>query len=330
MKRFSNYVGIDVSKRTLDVVLFNVELKNKSPHIKVSNNSSGFLQLIKWLESNSALPNDTLFCLEYTGIYSYAITSFLNQQKLHYSLVSPLHMKRSIGLIRGKNDKVDAYQISRFCYNNRDEIVCTKSSMEEVKKVKSLISERTRIIKLRTVSKVIISEKEYYNQGQIKRAKRLLAIFQNQIKEIECEIEALIESNFEIHKNYLLMRSVTGIGLVTAAMIIAYTNNLSSISDARKFAAYSGIAPFEHTSGTSVKGKTRVSPFANKKIKGALSNGAKAAVKHDPELKIYYERKLKEGKEYGVVMNAVKFKMITRVFATVKRGTPYVKLRQAG
>lgn len=330
MKRFSNYVGIDVSKRTLDVVLFNVELKNKSPHMKVSNNPSGFSSLMKWLESYSALPTDILFCLEYTGIYSYAITSFFNERKLHYSLVSPLHIKRSIGLIRGKNDKVDAYQISRFCYNNKDEIVCTKTSLAEVKKIKSLISERTRIIKIRSVSKAIISEKEYYNQGQLKRAKKLIAIFQNQIKDIEGEIETLIESNFDIYKNYLLMRSVTGIGLITAAMIIAYTNNLVSISDARKFASYSGIAPFEHTSGTSVKGKTRVSAFANKRVKGALSNGAKAAVIHDPELKIYYERKLKEGKEYGVIMNAVKFKMITRVFATVKRGTPYVKLRQAG
>lgn len=330
MKRFSNFVGIDVSKKTLDVVLFNVELKNKSPHTRVSNDPTGFTKLMKWLESNSAVPAETLFCLEYTGIYSYAITTFFNEQKLHFSLVSPLHMKRSIGLTRGKNDKADAYQISRFCYNNRDEIVCTKSSLEEIKKIKSLISERTRIIKLRSVSKVIISEKEYYNQGQIKRAKGLISIFQKQIKEIESEIESLIESNFEIHKNYILMRSVTGIGLITAAMIIAYTNNLENISDARKFASYSGVAPFEHTSGTSVKGKTRVSTFANKKIKGALSNGARAAVIHDPELKIYYERKLKEGKEYGVVMNAVKFKMITRVFATVKRGTPYVKLRQAG
>ncbi len=82
--------------------------------------------------------------------------------------------------------------------------------------------------------------------------------------------------------------------------------------------------------GTSILGKTRVSEVSNKRIKVNLTIGARSAIINDPELKLYYKRKTDEGKEHGTVMNAVKFKLITRVFATVKRGTPYVKLRQAG
>ena len=89
-------------------------------------------------------------------------------------------------------------------------------------------------------------------------------------------------------------------------------------------------APFENRSGTSYRGKTRVSHLANKQIKANLSNAARSAIQNDPELRLYYDRKAKEGKEHGVIMNAVKFKLITRVFAVVKRRTPFVKLRQAG
>ena len=90
------------------------------------------------------------------------------------------------------------------------------------------------------------------------------------------------------------------------------------------------MAPFEHISGTSIRGKTRVSHIANKRIKANLNNAARSAVQNDPELRIYYDRKAKDGKEHGVIMNAIKFKLITRVFAVINRGTPFVRIRQAG
>ena len=111
---------------------------------------------------------------------------------------------------------------------------------------------------------------------------------------------------------------------------VVYSNNFQGFTDARKHACYSGVAPFENSSGTSINGKTRVSHLANKRLKSNLSNGARSAVQNDPELRLYYKRKAKEGKEHGVIMNAVKFKLITRVFAVVNRGTPFVKMRRAG
>jgi len=164
----------------------------------------------------------------------------------------------------------------------------------------------------------------------IARAKERVAILTAQIQQIEKDIEATIQEDQKIERSYRLAKSVTGIGLVNAVMFILFTNNFTSITEARKYACYSGIAPFEHSSGSSIRGKTRTSHLANKRIKVNLTNGARSAIINDPELRLYYERKKKEGKEHGTIMNAVKFKLITRVFATVKRGTPYVKLRQAG
>ena len=118
--------------------------------------------------------------------------------------------------------------------------------------------------------------------------------------------------------------------MVNATMMILCTNNFEGITNARSFACYCGVAPFEYSSGTSIRGKTKVSHLANKKMKTDLTNAARSAVVHDPEMRIYYKRKRAEGKAYGTVMNAVKFKIITRAFAVIKRGTPFVKLRQAG
>jgi len=331
MKKFSNYIGIDVSKRTLDVVLYNTDLGKKSPHLNISNAKEGFIEIINWLKQQDVKLSKAFFCMEFTGIYSDDIASFLSKKNLSYTRVSPLHMKRSMGLTRGKNDKMDAYYIAKYSYMHKDELISEKAPMQVIKDLKRLLTERIRLVKLKASNKAFIAEKKLHvNKQAVIRAQQLLEMYQTQIDEIESEMKNIVTSNSDIYKNYKLICSVIGIGLITAIMIITYTNNFLNISDARKFASYCGVAPFEHSSGTSIKGKTRVSPFANKKIKGVLSNGARAAVQFDPELKRYCERKLNEGKHYGVVINAVKFKLINRVFATVKRGTPYVVLKQAG
>ncbi|MFA6517579.1 MAG: transposase, partial [Bacteroidia bacterium] len=103
-----------------------------------------------------------------------------------------------------------------------------------------------------------------------------------------------------------------------------YTRCFSTFDNARQLACYAGVAPFEYTSGTSIRGKTRVSPMANKKLKVLLSMCALNAKKADPEIGLYYLRKTEEGKNPMSVINAIRNKLILRVFATVKRGTPCV------
>ncbi len=324
------YVGIDVSKKTLDLVLYRKDLQKKSPHCQISNDSKGFRTIAKWLKEQKAVMKNTLFCMEHTGVYCIEIANYLNG-KANYCIESPIHIKRSLGLTRGKNDKVDAFNIARFCHLHRDELIPAKLPAKTMVIIKSLINERERLIKSRAIDKGIITEKEYEaNKACIQRAKKRVRFLTDDIDQIEAEIKEVISNDLEVEHSYNLISSVTGIGLVNAVMFILYTNNFMTITNARKYACYSGVAPFEHTSGTSIKGRTRVSPLANRRIKVNLTNGARSAIINDPEMKLYYERKREEGKEHGTVMNAVKFKLITRVFATVKRGTPYVKLRQAG
>ena len=116
--------------------------------------------------------------------------------------------------------------------------------------------------------------------------------------------------------------------MVIGAFMLVSTNNFTGFENGRKYACYSGIAPFPNESGSSIKGKTKVSHLANKKIKTLLSNGANSAKSYDPEIKAYYQRKIKEGKDHKSVINAISCKLVNRVFAVVKRQTPYVSTYQ--
>jgi transposase len=325
------FVGIDVSKKTIDVTLFLKDQGVKSPHKQFCNDKKGFQAIIRWVEKQNVDLKTVLFCMEHTGVYSLDLALFFEQGHFVYSMVSPLHIKRSLGLVRGKNDKVDSFQISKFCYLHRDELFQTKLPLESIQLLKSLINERRRLVNMQKSEKIVYSELRKINTcNSLKRIETRIAMFSADIKCIEQEIEKVINSEPSIRENYRLIRSVIGIGLVNSVMFIVYTCNFQKFTDARKYACYGGVAPFENSSGTSIRGKTKVSHLANKRIKTNLSNAARSAIQNDPELRLYYDRKAKEGKAHGVIMNAVKFKLITRVFAVVERRTPFVKLRQAG
>ena len=150
---------------------------------------------------------------------------------------------------------------------------------------------------------------------------------ESRIEGIEEQIKDLIKSDETMKKNFDLATSVKGVGLVIAAFMLVTTNNFTGFENGRKYACYSGIAPFENTSGK-YKGKTKVSHLANKRMKTLLSNGANSARQWDPELRVYYDRKIQEGKEHNLVINSIKCKLVNRVFAVVKRQTPYVNIYQ--
>ena len=146
------------------------------------------------------------------------------------------------------------------------------------------------------------------------------------IKHIEKEIYEIMSANVSVSANYSLIQSIVGIGQINAATIIVMTENFTKFDSPRKFACYCGVAPFEHTSGTSIRGKTRTSKLAAKDLKVLLTRAAITAMVHDPQIKAYYARKVAEGKHKASVINAIRAKIIYRCFAVVKRQTPFVKL----
>lgn len=144
------------------------------------------------------------------------------------------------------------------------------------------------------------------------------------IKEVEAEVNHLLEACPSIKENYVLLTSIPGVSFVNATAIIVTTENFIRFTDASKYACHIGVAPFPHTSGTSVRGGTRTSFYGNKQLKATITQAARSAVQYDVELKAYYERKAEQGKAHGVIMNAVKYKLIQRMFSVVRRKEKYL------
>ena len=324
---FSETIGLDMSKETFDVRIHTSKLYDC-----FENNIKGFKKFISWLMKNCETPvSEVLIAFEHTGLYSHQISLYLAEQGFHFVIIPGLEIKRSLGISRGKNDKIDATQIALYAYRLREEIVPTKLSSKEIIKLKNLISLREQLVKQRAGFKARLREQKRVlcandNKVLFEVQKRVIKALSKEIQKVESEMYQIVKNSKELNKNFKLINSIKGVGPITAVNFIAITNNFSKFKDSRKFASYCGIAPFPNQSGKSLKGKTKVSHLANKKIKTLLDLCAKTAIQHNPEMKLYYNRRIDEGKNRRSTINIIRNKLVSRIFAVVQRGSVYVDI----
>jgi len=320
----SYIIGVDVSKEKLDV-----HCHSHYESLIISNDQKGFLKLLKWISTNVSKDfSSVMVVMEYTGIYTYRFERFLYDHSIDYTKRSALDIKLSAGIKRGKTDKADCRMISRYGWQRREELQAMKPLGESERNLQQLMAYRDKLVSDKASYQVRIKELK----GQMGRdsnehitisTEQILHMLSEQIKTITSKVEKLLESEQELFTTYKLLTSVTGIGFATAVHLIITTENFKRFTDVRKLACYSGVAPFENSSGKSIRGKTKTSHLANKKLKSLLTMAAISAIQHDPDLKTKYEQKLAEGKAKMCALNIIRFKLIERAFSVVKRKTPY-------
>lgn len=319
--KFKNAIGIDVSKSTLHV--FNYQ---SASEIQVSNDYQGYERLLKWSKASG----ETIFCFEHTGIYSLPVAVFFAEQNLPFVIVSGLEIKRSLGLVRGKNDRVDAKHLARYAYLRREEVTPSTLPSQSINTLKSLLNLREKMVRQKAGYQSTVKELQSFARiGKkdilLSSQLNLIEELKKQIQKIEHEIKDYINKDAELSRLFKLVTSVKGVGLILGTSLLVYTNCFVAFDDWRKFASYSGIAPFDYQSGSSIKGRKRVHRFANKKLKSLLSNAATTSIQFNPEMKLYYERRIQQGKSKMSTINIIRNKIVSRVFAVVKRGTPYAQ-----
>lgn len=320
-------IGIDISKLTFDVRIHSNQMSQV-----FENSDKGFKKLVKWTYRNSPFPKDRiLFIFEHTGLYSHSLSVFLAESEIPFALVPGMEIKRSLGITRGKNDRVDAARIALYGYRLRDEINPSELPQKDITDLGRLLSLRDRLVKQRAGHKTSLKEQRRVlsrkgNKVLFETQEKTVASLSKQIKCLEKEMAHIIEKNERLGQLYRLVTSIKGVGPQTAMFIIVYSNGFTKFKNARKFASYCGIAPFPNSSGTSIRGRTKVSHLANKKIKSLLDLCAKVAIRHSPEMKRYYDRRIAEGKNKRSTINIVRNKILSRIFAVAQRGTPYVDL----
>lgn len=325
------FIGIDVSKDYLDAGLLDAESTGVVHHHKVSNSDTGITELLGWLQQYKSFAlEQSLFCLEHTGMYNFALLQFFSKHDANVWVENPIEIKRSLGVQRGKNDKVDAVRIAQYAFRMQDKVRLWQPVREITEKLRHLASLRERLVE--TKKKLLTPVEELSKAGNDVMAKMLSRSMNKTIKGLDKDLDAIekqmkdiIDSDDELRKLYTLVSSVVGVGFVTTVNLIIATSEFKLFHCHRKFACYAGVAPFEHKSGSSIRGRTRVSHLANKKIKCNLHMASLTAIKLDEGMKAYYERKVAEGKSKMSVLNAIRNKLLSRIFAVVERGTMYQK-----
>jgi transposase len=324
MKKWDFILGVDVSKLTLDI-----HCAELNEHIQICNGTEGFRAFKKWANQVGIDLTSSILVMEYTGGYEYKLIQFCESLSIPYTRIPGLAIKNSLGISRGKNDKVDAKRIARFAEEKIKTIKPANPLNKRIVQLKELLSFRKRLVRFNAGLKASLQERIHMHDVSKKEVIRKMTsdsikTHKANIKKLDIEMEKLIKEDQSMYINYKIIKSMKGIGPVNALMTIAYTENFTSFINPRTYAVYVGVIPFDHSSGTSIKGKKRVSHLANKDLKQELNQAAKAAITWDKELAQYASRKL-QSKPYPLVLNNVKFKLILRMFSLVKRGELYVE-----
>lgn len=324
------FIGIDFSKKKFDVSFFESEKMETIVHNEFENSKSGFIEMISWITLKTEIAKDKwLFCGEHTGLYSIALTEYLLKKKLFIWLENPLQIKMSMGIRREKSDKVDSRDIALYAYRFQDRARLSEIREKDLSSLALLLSYRERLVKNKR--SILVAAKEIrsvLNRDKTARyiyeqTKKDVERLNKEIKDIEKKMLEIIKENAALKSNYDRVASIKGIALINTVALLVHTGNFTRFRTARQLACYSGVVPFEKTSGTSLKQGKHISPMANIQIKTLLTQAARCAVIHDKELKAYYHRKIKEGKLDRIVINNVRNKLLHRVFAVVTKKQMY-------
>lgn len=331
-KEVKFYLGMDVSKLWVDISLMSVIDHKKQPVIaeRFDNDAAGMKALHKWLKKHKVgFDGNSLLVIENTGVYHRLVWEYCSAWGLPLYIGNATHIKYSFGIARGKNDKIDSERLCTYAFKNADELKATPVLNPVFLKLKDMMTARSRLLGQKNSIKVYLGEMKLSNSKEtqliIEQAhKAALEGITKSLKEVEKQIQQMIEQDEAIKKNYELLQSVPGIGHLTAVYVICCTNNFICKITGKQLASYAGVAPFSNTSGTSIKGRDKVHKMANKDLKKLLHMGAISAITHYPEFRDYYERKVKEGKHEQSVINAIRSKIALRAVAVINNQQKYV------
>jgi transposase len=319
--------GIDISKNLLDVcieqdgkVLLDFQVENSPSKIRMAFSHHMAQERLKWEEC--------IFCMENTGIYGVHLFRYLHKNSDSVYVVNPLHLKRSMGLVRGKNDKIDARRIARFIAKNHAELKSHHMPDETIELMRILMSKRKQYVKMLQGLKQSTGElKNFGNKktmSSIKKAEALIIKNLNTaIEKMELQIAQIIAGDEKLAEIKKRISSVPGVGPVLSTALIITTNGFKRLNQAGALSCYAGVVPFEYSSGSSIYRKPKISMMGDKGLKKLLHMAALRAIRLEGELREYYLRKVAEGKNKMLVINAIRHKILLRVCAVVKNEKNY-------
>lgn len=309
------FIGIDVSKEKIDIAF---RSDGKSTSKIFANSQAGYEAVLTYIrKSNLTIKS---LCMEATGRYSESVAEFFFEHGFSVVVANPLQIKRfgQSTLVRNKTDKVDACVIAQFAEAMRPQLWQPQSPQR--KSLKHMFRQ------LQHVKTQLMREQNRFNEERdpfIRSSiERVIQCLRKEVNDLQKSIEKLSNDDHEISKQKELLISIPGIGQETACCLIAHLE-MDRFEKAKQVSAFAGLNPQQHQSGSSVRGKTRISKMGDRHMRKALYMPAIVAKRYNPIISSFYERLLHRGMAKRAAICACMRKLLHIAYGVLKTKVPF-------
>jgi transposase len=323
--------GIDVAQDELVVSLgkMDIAIETSLYAFKTfANKPSGFAALLVWIGKHTSDEVPVRFVMEATGAYHEKLAYYLTDHEKQVSIVLPSKISNYVKTLEVKTvtDKTASQAICQFGLGRKLEI--WQKPKKIFRDLKQLTRERDQVIADRTIAKNQLHAEQagaFPNERSIVRLNQRINLFNSQEKEINAEIAGAVKTDKELIKKINTITSIPGIGKLTATIVIAETNGFELIRNKKQLVSYSGLDVKEKQSGTSVKGKARISKKGNRHLRKAMYMPALTAIRNDEHFKTIFVRLVSKHSIRMKAAVAVQRKLLELIYTIWKTDTKYDK-----
>lgn len=324
MAQFKYFVGIDIASETFVACIGTTPWKIVVAPKEFDNHEDGYASFLNWLDEQKFPVHKTAVCMEATGVYGEGLAYFLAATNYAIAVEPPLNIQKKFPATGNKNDPQDSINIAEYACRYEDKLSFWQPRDEILEKIKQLLTAREQLTVQSTAQKNALhaAKLKVVSSPLVKNVHQdMIQEIAKHIKEIDAEIRKLIDSNPSFKQNSNLLNSIPGVGPTLAAHLLIITQHSL---DPRKLAAYLGICPYEHKSGTSVNKKSTSRHYGPAATRKLLYLAACSVRTHRREFKQYFLRKTAEGKPGKLVLNNIQNKLIKIACAVLRTQKPFM------
>ena len=307
----SYHLGIDVAKAKLDCALRLPDGKHRNK--VVNNNAGGFKTLLEWLQKHGG--STAHVCMEATGVYWEEVATYLATQGLPVSVVNPAQIKAfgASHLVRTKTDRVDAQLIAAFCFERSPALWQAPSAKEQALRAMVLRLDALQNMRTQESNRLEVA-RETVKAGIASH----IAWLNKEIDQLARQIRQHMDNDPDMKDKQELLDSIPGLGERTIACLLAFYGDLQRFDNARQAVAFAGLDPRQHESGSSVRGKPRLSKVGHSFLRKALYMPAMVALHKTAWGKVFRQRLAAAGKPPMLIIGAMMRKLVHVAFGVLK------------
>jgi transposase len=324
MTSFQSFVGVDIASATFTACVGTLPWKLTVKPVEFENDGDGFVSFLGWLREQHLSPEDTVVCMEATGVYSEGLAYFLYASSYTVAVEPPLNLQRKFPVNASKTDELDCQYIAEYACRYVDKLSIWQPRTEILEQVKVLLTTRQHFSVQLTGHKNAlhaVNRKKVSSELAKQVHQNMIEQIAKHIKAIDQEIRRLIDSDPTFKQTLLLLLSVPGIGLQLAAHLLIV---MQETLDPKILAAFIGICPIKHESGTSIFSAPTSRHYGPAVLRKLLYLAACSVRTHKKQFQQYFFRKAAEGKHKKLVLNNIQNKILKIACAVVRSQQAYI------